>query len=318
MEKYKNLFGIDFEMNEMKTKDLPIYIVARRSFLRLSYLDFEFILIKVSPNEKFGVSAFEKQAKIVSSKYGMPVAFGFENITNRQRDSLIEKNIPFISDTGQLYLPFMGMALNNRFVRQKEIKIQKMMPVTQTLFLYLLYNSNGKPIMKKDAAESIGVTRTSITRASDQLAKMGLISQESYGKEYHMLTNGKGMHLFEMAKPYLINPIQQTITTTNDDRYSALPLSGESALAGCTMLNDPRIPVRAVYKADIDIEKTPEVDVRWEPERPAVKLEMWKYNPNLFEKNGIVDPVSLALCFEENADERIEEALDDYLEEYKW
>ena len=318
MDKYKNLFGIEFEINEMIVEDLPIYITARRSFLRLSYLEFEFILIKVSPNEKFGVSAFEKQAKIVSSKYGLPVAFGFENISKRQRDSLIEKNVPFISDTGQLYLPFMGMALRDRFVRPKDIKAEKMMPVTQTLFLYLLYYSKGKPVLKKDAAASIGVTRTSITRASDQLAKMGLISQKMSGKENHMITNGKGMYLFEMARPYLINPIQQTITTSCDDKYNAFPLSGESALAGCTILNNPQIPVRAVYKAEVDIEKLTAVDVRWEPDRPVLQLEMWKYNPNLFEKNGIVDPVSLALCFGGNADERIEGALEEYLEEYKW
>jgi len=318
MDIYKNLFGIDFEMNEMKVKDLPIYIVARRSFLRLSYLDFEFILIKVAPDEKFGVSAFEKQAKIVSSKYGKPVAFGFENVSKRQRDSLIERNVPFISDSGQLYLPFMGMALSNRFTSHKEIKREKMMPVTQTLFLHLLYNSNGNPVLKKDAAESLGVTRTSITRASDQLVNMGLISQKINGKECHMITNGKGKQLFEMAKPFLINPIQQTIITSADDRYSIFPLSGESALAACTMLNNPQIPVRAAYKAEIDTGKVPEVDVRWEPDRSVVRLEMWKYSPNLFEKNGIVDPVSLALCFDGNNDERIEGAIEEYLEEYKW
>lgn len=318
MENYKKMFGIEFKMNEMKVEDLPIYITAKRSFFRLSYLDFEFILIKVLSNEKFGVSAFEKQATVVSSKYRIPVAFGFENISRRQRDSLIERNVSFISDTGQLYLPFLGMMLSDKFVRLKEIKVQKMMPVTQMLFLYMLYKSNGAAVLKKDAAESLGVTRTSITRASDQLLKMGLISQKMNGKECHIFTNEKGMNLYEMAKPYLINPIQQTLTTSSDDRYSVLPLSGESALAECTMLNDPRIPVRAVYKVEIDIEKIPEIDIRWEPEKPVIQLEMWKYNPNLFEKNGIVDPVSLALCFDGNVDERIEGALEDYLEGYKW
>ena len=318
MEKYKKLFGIEFKISEMKADDLPIYITAGRSFLMLSYLDFEFILIKTSSSEKFGSSAYEKQASIVSTKYGKTVAFSFENVSKRQRDSLIERNVSFISDTGQLYLPFMGMALSDRFVRQKEINSQKMMPVTQTLFLYLLYNSNGNPVLKKDAAEKIGVTRTSITRASDQLARMGIISQEVCGKEYHMLTNGKGAQLFEMAKPYLINPIQQTVTMLFDEKYNAYPLSRESALARCTLLNDPRIPVRAIYKAEIDIKNTPEVDIRWEPDKSVIQLEMWKYNPTLFEKNGIVDPVSLSLCFEKNTDERIDGALEEYLEGYKW
>ena len=54
------------------------------------------------------------------------------------------------------------------------------------------------------------------------------------------------------------------------------------------------------------------------PEEKVIQLELWKYDPNLFAKDGIVDPVSLSMCFEENADERIEGSLEDYLEEYEW
>lgn len=40
--------------------------------------------------------------------------------------------------------------------------------------------------MKKQAAEFLGVTRTSLTRASEQLSAMGLILQEACGKQYYM------------------------------------------------------------------------------------------------------------------------------------
>ena len=60
------------------------------------------------------------------------------------------------------------------------------------------------------------------------------------------------------------------------------------------------------------------IDVRWEPEEKVIQLELWKYDPALFAKYGIVDPVSLSMCFEENVDERIEGSVEDYLEGYKW
>ena len=315
---YKKMFGVEFNKAEMKVKDLPVYLTARRSFFRMSYHELEFILIKVSEKEKFGVVAFEKQAKIISEKYGIPVAFDFENITRPQRDSLIGRNIPFISESGQLYLPFLGMALSDRFVRQKEIQADKMMPVTQALFLYLLYFGKDNPILKKDAAEALGVTRTSITRASDQLDTMGLIKQEYYGKECRMITNGKGLDLFEKAKPYLINPIQQTVITESESSFLSFPLSGESALSENTMLNEPKIPARAVYKGKKDVEKIHNIDVRWNTDNNVIRLELWKYDPTIYEKNGIVDPVSLYMCFENNVDERVEEAMKDYLEDYKW
>ena len=315
---YMNLFGLNFQVEEFKTKGLPIYLTSGRSFFKLSYGDSRFLLVSLSENERFGVLAFEKQEILLSEKYGLPVAFEFQNITRQQRDSLISKNIAYISNSGQLYLPFLGIALSNKFKKSKEVKTEKMMPVTQALFLYMLYKSEGKPVMKKDAADYLGVTRTSITRASDQLDAIGLISQKNIGKEYLMTANGSGVQLYEKAKPFLINPIQSIITTSGYKGYENNLLSGESALAKCTMLNDPKIPSRAVYKAHVDQKQFPRIDIRWEPDVEAVNLELWKYDPTLFSDNGIVDPVSLSMCFGENVDERIEGSIEDYLEEKRW
>ena len=318
-DKYRQLFGIKFSIEPVKIKGLPVYITFGRSFFRLSFIDNDFILVKIAADEKFGVVALEKQAVLISSKAGKPVAFGFENLSRTQRDSLLERNIPFISDSGQLYLPFLGMMLSDRFIQKtNKIELSKLMPVTQALFLYLIYKSDNKLVMKKDAAEALGVTRTSITRASEQLVALDLISQEMRGKEYYMSVKGNGIETYEKAKPYLINPIQKKITVIKEDIYDSYSLSGESALAQMTMLNTPDIPEYAVYKSYIDISEVSLVDTKWNPESKAVNLELWKYDPMLFAKNGVVDPISLALCFEGNADERIEASIEEYLEDYKW
>ena len=240
---YQKLFGLDFEKKELNVNNLPIYLTARRSFFRLSYNNMEFILVCLPKDEKYGVIAFEKQEKLISEKYGIPVAFGFQNLSKLQRDGLIAKNIPFISDSGQLYLPFLGIALRNQFAHMKKIKAEKMMPATQALFLYLLYRHTNIPVMKKDAAEAIAVTRTSLTRASEQLEEMGLISQKKLGKEYLMQTEGTGIDLYRKAKPYLINPVHSVVTVEDDmTKYFNYPIAGESALAEITMLNRPAMP----------------------------------------------------------------------------
>ena len=318
-DNFQRLFGIKFFVEPIKIKGLPVYLTARRSFFKLSYHDNEFILVKLSSDERFGVIALEKQAVQISSKAGKPVAFGFENISRSQRDSLIERNIPFISDSGQLYLPFLGMMLSDKLNQKKnKTDLSKMMPITQALFLFLIYKSDNKMVIKKDAAEALGVTRTSITRASEQLVALDLISQVTRGKEYYMSVKSNGIEAYEKAKPYLINPIQKKITVIKEDIYDSYSISGESALAKTTMLNTPDIPEYAVYKSDIDISDVSLVDTKWNPEAEAVNIELWKYDPALFARNGIVDPISLALCFEDNADERIESSIEKYLEEYKW
>ena len=172
--------------------------------------------------------------------------------------------------------------------------------------------------MKKEAARAIGATGTSITRASEQLEAMGLISQEKKGKACYMAAQGSGTELFKKAKPYLINPVLKTITVEADGKYKSLPLSGESALAKRTMLNDPAIPVRAVLKSDSRLSDKTGLDIRWTTDINPLKLELWKYDPRLFADNGIADPVSLALSFENSADERIEGAIEEYLEGYIW
>ena len=318
-DKFKQLFGIKFDIAPIKIKGLPLYITAGRGLYKLSYLGNEFILVRLSADEKFGVVALEKQISQVSLKTGMPVALEFEYLSRTQRDSLLKRNIPFISESGQLYLPFLGMILYERFVQKKnETELTKMMPITQALFLYLIYKSEGKPIMKKEAAEFLGVTRTSITRASEQLITFDLISQQMRGKESYMSIKGKGLEIYKKARQYLINPIQRKITVLNDNAYRSYSLSGESALSKCTMLNAPLVDEYAIYKANIDINNIAVVDSRWEPESNVINLELWKYDPRLFEINGLVDPISLSLCFEDNADERIEASIEEYLEEYKW
>lgn len=310
------LFGIEFDVKRIKPSGFPLYLTANRSFWKYSFSGNEFILVSVPNDEKFGVVAFEKQRIQFETKFEKPVAFSFSYISGRQRDTLIEKNIPFVSDSGQLYLPFLGMMLTNHFTHQKLINAEKMMPVTQALFLHLLYNCNGKPMLKKDAAEYLGVARTSITRASDQLLSMGLIKQEKLGKECLMMPVANGMDLYEKAKEFLINPVQSAIITIGD--YDSYPLSGESALSKCSMLNAPQIPVRAVFKSDVDAKEMHESDVRWTTDENALCIELWKYDPSLFANNGVVDPISLAMSFSDNVDERIEASVEECLERYKW
>ena len=69
---------------------------------------------------------------------------------------------------------------------------------------------------------------------------------------------------------------------------------------------------------DLSPEEITEIDIRWDPGKKAVRLELWKYDPCLFMRNGTVDPVSLAMSFAENADERIEGAIEEALEGYQW
>ena len=50
-----------------------------------------------------------------------------------------------------------------------------------------------------------------------------------------------------------------------------------------------------------------------DPEKQVV-IELWAYDPKIFSKDKIADGISVVLSFNENSDERIEEAVDELIE----
>lgn len=314
MKEYLDIFGIKFKREEFKPKDLPVYIVSGRRFYWVSNDKNVFILVKISPEEDFGSIAYEKQMMLIYAKYEIPVAFEYISLTSSQKARLIKMSIPFICEEKQYYLPFLGFSLSESLKRRKIIRTSKFMPVTQALLLYMIYQSNGHPVLKKDAASALGVTRMSITRASEQLVTLGLMIEESRGRECYMTIDESPRTILNKARDYMINPIQKVLYVEDEDEYRDYLLSGESALSANSMLNVPAIQSRAVFKSKLSMDSITEVDVNWDDVKAPVRLELWKYDPELFSVNGVVDPISLSLCYSDETDERIEEAIEEYME----
>lgn len=45
-----------------------------------------------------------------------------------------------------------------------------------------------------------------------------------------------------------------------------------------------------------------------------IRLELWEYDPKQFSESNMADRLSVALAFERNEDERVEEAVEELLE----
>ncbi len=53
-------------------------------------------------------------------------------------------------------------------------------------------------------------------------------------------------------------------------------------------------------------------------EQANVRIEVWSYEPKLLGDNEVVDPLSLYLSLRYNADERIQQQLEQLMEEVRW
>lgn len=313
-EELKKLFGCNIEIEKIKDKPkLPLFLIMH-SIYKIKINGVCFILVERSSDEKFGIKAFKKQIAQYEEAFRLPSAFLFNNMTRAQRDAMIRENISFIKLPEQIYLPFFGIILSNKIKMNKKTNVGKMMPVTQQLYLYMLYKGD-TDIPKYLAAEELGCSRASISRASDQLIAMDLITQTKQGKSAFIKIWDSYKESLKKAEPYLIDPVQGIITIKKVELPDNYLSAGESALSEYTMLNPPPIPQVAVCKASVDESKLNPSDPRWtDPDEEWVNVELWKYDPIPISFEGKADPVSLACSLKETEDERVEKAIEEMME----
>ena len=317
-ERLKETFGLNVHVEQItKLSGLPFYMMNDRIFYKASTDQAEFLLVSISDKDRFGVIALEKQLARYMRAANMPVAYAFKSLTKVQRDALVGRRLPFIALPDQIYLPFLGISMSNQFKKEKEISVDRFTPASQCLFLYFLYSASRNPVPKKDAALALGLTRTSITRASEQLKALGLITEETCWKEIRMTACAEGKQFYDAGKQYLISPILKKLTLKSSKSLNWL-YAGESALGKRTMLNEPEIPTVAIDKKQLSKASLTELDEKWETEKDLLHVEIWKYDPALFAEARIVDPVSMAVSLKDCMDERVQGELEEFMEEYQW
>ena len=307
-------FGCKVKIAEYKNKlALPIFMTMREITMVEIY-GVSFAIIDVMKETELSVAAMKKQKVKYEEALQCPVVFQVTLNSVSMRNALVKIGVPFVDLPGNVFLPFMGIVLQDVY-RKHLVKVDKMMPATQMVFLELLYMNDEESALKSEVANKLNLTKTSVTRATAQLEKMGLIEQLKSGTEISIKRNYSRKEYYEKAKAYLINPVQKVITIMRCEATFESFVAGESALSQVSELNPPRIEERAIHKGEEVVDQLEIVDARSEDMDDCLKVQLWKYNPSYFAKEGCVDLVSLVCTFRGNEDERIEMSIEKLLEE---
>ena len=306
-------FGCKVKIRNYKNKlSLPIFMTMR-NIAMVEIYGVNFAVVDVMKEAGLSVAAMKKQKEKYEEALQCPVAYQVALNRVSMRNALVRSKVPFIDLPENVFLPFMGIVLQNVY-RKQLVKADKMMPATQMVFLELLYMNDEESELKSEIANKLNLTKTSITRATAQLAEMGLIEQSKSGTEISVKRNYSRKEYYENAKAYLINPVQKVITVMRYETSFESFEAGESALSLVSELNPPRIEERAIYKGEAVIDQLEIVDAQYENQDNCLNLQFWKYNPFYFAREGRVDPVSLVCTFKGNEDERIEMCIEKLLE----
>lgn len=295
-----------------------IKLLASRKVAMIDVAGIQFYGVFLSDTEKFSASVLKKQLEAYERASGKKCAYVLENASKIQLSALIRYRIPFIALPLQVYLPFWGIMLSAKQKEPRQANVRKMMPATQELFLYMFYNQNHRYFLKSEVAKRLNLTKTSMTRASEQLIAMNIVKQEKVGKEYRMELVAKNSELYEAARGFLISPVVREFYIDSKQIPKEALVAGESALSQCSDIASPKIPCFAIHKDNGEVDNLNPIDIRWEDcEKPAL-LQLWKYDPVLFCNGSRVDTVSMICSLSDISDERLQGAIEDIVEEGRW
>lgn len=313
----EQMLGIPVQMAPWEGKNqLPLYLVYGRNFDVVSAGSVKFVLVTMQLDGRFNIQQIAGQVEKIAKVANMAVALNLAGVTPYQRKALIKKGIPFVMLPDQVYLPLLGVGLRKHAFRKESVSYGRLQAAAQQVFLYLFYHRPSPGISKSDLAEQLHLTRTSITRAIEQLDALQVL-QKRDGLRSPILLD-PAADLKKIVQGDLIDPVQKRVVIRSEELPKDVWLAGESGLSEYSMLNPPRMEVYACDKKGIAVQDLTVVDPVWEDTEGCVQLELWKYSPAPFAKDGKVDKISLYCSLRRNADERVQGELETMLEEVEW
>jgi hypothetical protein len=285
---------------------LPYMLVENYDFRKVT-LDDTVCIFAEPRSEVPPVQTILRNIERIREVEALPVVLKLNGLSGERRKALIEARIPFAA-TGQVYLPFMGVALSERLYAEPKPR-EKFMPTTQLLLFAYLYQKGGK-MYTSGLDKKLDISAMQVTRAVRQLQKLNLIEVSKDGVQVVM--QGKANHraLFESAEPYLLDPVRDIVYAPRDDNVAVLPLAGLNALSEWSMLSPPIVTTLAHYSKT---DKISGDNVLTDREK-QVRVEVWKYSPTvLSDTPNIADPLSVIVSLLGEKDERVTQAIEEIL-----
>ena len=307
MDYLNKVLGINVVYENLGFKHLPNFIKTRYH-LQMVWMDNEKAIFLYPKTELEQIGTLKKHIAHIQNTENLPVVLVLKEITWRQKEYLIREKIPFIVDGKQIYLPFMALYLQERCSAEKQ-QYEEILPSAQMLLLFFIYNG-AQELSTSQASKKLGLTPTSISRASKQLEEMKILQTRKVGVQKILFSMDSPKELFQNAQKKLITPVKRTVYIPKEFVESGLLESGYSALAEYSMLNASNVKCFATEKIS---QWKGVLTNNLQDSQVQVAVEMWRYNPQKLSKRKYVDELSLALALRADADERVEDAVEEML-----
>lgn len=303
MESYlKYILGLHVDIKTWNdTGTLPDELREEREFYLLEICGITCLVITMSASE-FQMSVFMREREQLQAHCGLPIVICFDRITSYQRKCLIEGGQAFIVPDNQLFMPFLGMALQEHFKAQA-VAGKQLTAMAQYILLYFIYDKEGGYHSKLEISKDLDISLMNVTRGVQELEELGLLVTRKKGRSSMVTMSMERETLLDKAKPYLRNPVQKRLFVKAEDWILALPPAGREARQADTgsgmESNSLGYHIRAIEKREYlnTADTMTFIDPAWDTEEPYIELEVWRYDPTRFAGKHTVDSISLSLSF---------------------
>jgi len=304
-----------------RANELPYFLRDAFNFRELELLGQPVVLAIGRAEAKQSLSEVRTWLEKVKALAGQPVVYVTDALASYDRRRLIEQKVPFIVPGNQLYLPDLGLDLREYFRQHAPATEAALSPSAQAMLITALLRQPWQPDWQPSrVAAALGYTPMTLSRAIKELTSAGLAAAYTVGRSRWLRMELAPEKVWERAKPALRTPVRRTVWVATHGVAAHRPtrLAGVSALARYSMLTEPKWPVYALTAAEWKI--ATDAGVRKLPEREAgaEEWQLWSYSPALVPDAPTVDPLSLSLSVQDNADDRIQLALDELKEQFPW
>lgn len=298
---------------------LPLIIREHYSFYATELLGSRVLLMHSTSEEPPTPAVVRKHMDLIRLKSERETVFVCPALTAYNRQRFIEQKVPFVIPDNQLYLPFLGIALQEYFKKHRLPSAQQASPATQVVLLTALYDTKEKLHSAQSLARRLGYSTMTISRAFDEIQTAGIAEISKNGRERLLSVNDNRKDIWEKAKEFLTTPVKRRVFCRAKSMKPGGLKAGLSALAHYGGLTEPFYTIKALDEASWKrLTRTRTLVLLPAPEQDSVEIEIWSYNPGIFSRAGFVDRLSLALSLQHEKDERIEAAIEKMLKEHEW
>lgn len=303
MERYiKDILGMRVNIQPWKNgNSLPLELQGRYDLLSISGVD---SLVVYRDSNVFQLSDFQRESRVIQQHCNYPIVLCFERITAYQRKCLIESRQSFIVPGNQLYMPFLGIALQEHF-KAPSVAGQTMTAMAQYVLMFFFYQQEQEYYSKLEISKILDINLMNVSRSVQELEELSLLETKKKGRS-SMVTNAteSKKDLYDKAMPYMRNPIQKKMFVKTEDWLLDLPKSGSDYAHDKLGEEKNNYSTRAIEKK-VYLEKSDkitEVDPAWDINVDYLELEVWRYDPTRFTDGKYVDSISYALSLEGDDD----------------